>query len=60
MTICVAKKFVRYLRHTRAVAALEYAIVVGFSVVVFAAVFESFRSDITAAITALMRQLNGG
>ena len=59
MTTCVAKKFVRYLRNTRAVSALEYAILVGvFAVVVFAA-YETFRGNIREAITALARQLSG-
>ena len=34
MTTCVAKKFARYLRNTRAVSALEYAILVGIAAVV--------------------------
>ena len=59
MTTCVAKKFVGYLRNTRAVSALEYAIVVGIAVVVVVAAYETFRSDIREAVTALARQLNG-
>ena len=59
MTTCVAKKFACYLRNTCAVSALEYAVLVGvFAVVVFAA-YETFRSDIREAITALARQLSG-
>ena len=60
MTPCVAKKFARYLRNTRAVSALEYAIVVGVSAVAVSAAYETFRSDIKGAITALAQQLIGG
>ena len=42
MTTCVAKKFARYLRNTRAVSALEYAIVVGITVVVVFAAYATF------------------
>lgn len=53
-------KFVRYLRNTRAVSALEYAIVVGVSAVVLFAAYETFRGNIKGAITALAQQLTGG
>ncbi len=59
MTTCVAKKFVGYLRNTRAVSALEYAILVGIAVVVIFAAYETFRSDIREAATALGRSLSG-
>ena len=53
------ERFIRYLRHTRAVSALEYAILVGvFAVVIFAA-YETFRSDIREAVIAIGRQLSG-
>ena len=53
-------KLVRYLRHTRAVSALEYAIVVGVSAVVVSAAYETFKGNIKGAITALAQQLIGG
>ena len=59
MTTCIAKKFVGYLRNTRAVSTLEYALVVGVVVVVFFAAYETFRDDIKKTATALGRQLNG-
>ena len=53
------KKFA-HLRHTRAVSALEYAILVGvFAVVIFVA-YETFRSDIREAIIVIKRLLSGG
>ena len=60
MTPCVAKKFACYLRNTRAVSALEYAIVVGVSAVVVSAAYETFKGNLKAAITALAQQLIGG
>ena len=60
MTTCVAKKFACYLRHTRAVSALEYAILVGISVVVIFAAWETFKSEIRERIIAIERQLHGG
>ena len=48
-----------YLRHTRAVSALEYAIVVGVSAVVVSAAYETFKGNIKGAITALAQQLIG-
>ena len=59
MTPSVAKKFARYLRNTRAVAALEYAIVVGIGVVAVFAAYETFRGDIREAAAALARSLSG-
>ena len=59
MTTCVAKKFARYLRNTRAVSALEYAILVGIAVVVIFAAYETFRSDIRETVSALARSLSG-
>ena len=53
------KKFVGYLRSTRAVSALEYAIVVGITVVVVFAAYATFMSDIKEAATALARSLSG-
>ncbi len=53
------KQFAHYLRHTRAVSALEYAILVGIAAVILFAAYETFRSDIREAISALGRQLSG-
>ena len=53
------KKFAGYLRNTRAVSALEYAIVVGITVVVVFAAYATFMSDIKEAATALARSLSG-
>lgn len=53
------QKFARYLRSTRAVSALEYAIVVGIAVVAVVGAYEAFRSDIIAAMTALRQQIGG-
>ena len=53
------KHLARYLRNTRAVSALEYAIVVGITVVVIFAAYETFRNDIRETVSALGRQLNG-
>ena len=59
MTTYVAKKFACYLRHTRAVSALEYAVLVGIAIVVIFVVYETFRGDIRKAITIFVRQLSG-
>ena len=48
-----------YLRSTRAVSALEYAIVAGITVVAVAGAYQAFRADITAAMTALAQQVSG-
>ena len=53
-----AERFVCYLRHTCAVSALEYAILVGIVAVVIFAAYETFRRDIIDAVTALARQLS--
>ena len=60
MTTCAAKRFACYLRNTRAVSALEYAILVGVAAVVIFAVYENFRSDIREAIIVMKRLLSGG
>ena len=59
MTTCAAKKFACYLRDTRAVSALEYAILGGVVVVVILVAYENFRDDIREAITTLVWQLRG-
>ena len=60
MTTCVAKKFACYLRNTRAVSALEYAILVGVAAVVIFAVYENFRGYIREAIIVIKWLLSGG
>ena len=47
------KKFVHYLRHNRAVSALEYAILVGAIAVAMGAALVTFSGNITAALTAI-------
>ena len=47
------KKFVHYLRHNRAVSALEYAILVGVIAVAIAVALNSFSSDIKAGMDAI-------
>ena len=59
MTIYAAKRFACYLRDTRAVSALEYAVLGGIAVVVIIVAYETFRSDIREAITTLVWQLRG-
>ena len=54
------QEFARYLGSTRAVSALEYAIVAGLLVVAVAGAYEVFRSDIVAAMTVLNQQIGGG
>lgn len=53
-----AKKLAFYLRHTRAVSALEYAIVVGIAAVALFAAYETFRSDIKEVVSTLAQQLS--
>ena len=47
------KKFVHYLRHNRAVSALEYAILVGAIAVAMGAALTAFGTQITAALNAI-------
>ncbi len=54
------QKFACYLCSTRAVSALEYALVVGISVVAVAGAYEAFRADIVALMTTLGQQIGGG
>ena len=44
------KKFIHYLRATRAVSALEYAILVGVIAVAMAAAMATFSTDLTTAL----------
>ncbi len=59
MTTRAAKKFACYLWNTRAVSALEYAVLVGIAAVVIVATYENFRSDIREAIIAIKWLLSG-
>ncbi len=54
------RKFACYLHSTRAVSALEYAIVIGVTSVAVAGAYEAFRADIVASMTALGQQIGGG
>ena len=44
------KKFIHYLRHTRAVSALEYAIMVGIITVAMAAAITAFTGNLETAL----------
>lgn len=44
------KKFIHYLRHTRAVSALEYAILVGVVTVAMAVAIGTFTDDLKSAL----------
>ena len=52
-----AKGFARYLRTTRAVSALEYAILVGVIAVAMAAALATFGDNITAGMKAIGDQI---
>lgn len=52
-----AKYLVRYLRGTRAVAAMEYAIIVGVIVVGVGAAVFAFQDEITTLITDVTTDL---
>ena len=47
------KKPVRYLRHTRAVSALEYAILVGAIAVAMATALATFSNQLTNALNSI-------
>ena len=51
------KKFVHYLRHNRAVSALEYAILVGAIAVAMAAAMTTFSGQIQSALTNIGDQI---
>ena len=50
MTTGVAKKVTRYLRHTRAMSALEYAMLVGIIAAVIATAIGAFSGNLGTAI----------
>ena len=52
------KKFIHYLRHTRAVSALEYALLVGIIVVAMAAAMATFTDQIENALTDIGSKVN--
>ena len=47
------KKFIHYLRHNRAVSALEYAILVGIIAVAMAAALTAFTGNLTTALDSI-------
>ena len=47
------KKFVHYLRHNRAVSALEYAILVGIIAVAMAGALTAFTGNLTTALNSI-------
>ncbi len=47
------KKFAHYLRNTKAVSALEYALLVGLVAVAIGAALVTFSGDIQTAITGI-------
>ena len=47
------KKFIHYLRHTRAVSALEYAIMVGIITVAMAAAITAFTGNLETALKSI-------
>ena len=51
------KKFVRYLRNTKAVSALEYAILLGIIAVAIAAVLATLGDDIETGVGAIGDQV---
>lgn len=53
------QKLACYLRNTRAVSALEYALVIGIMAVTIFGAYQAFKNDITAAMTDLGRQIGG-
>ena len=53
------RKFAHYLRHNRAVSALEYAILVGAIAVAMAAALNTFSSEIRSALTSIGSEVGG-
>ena len=52
-------QFARYLRNTRAVSALEYAILTGIIATVLAGAFATFTKSIETAIEDIATQVSG-
>ena len=59
MTLCVAKKVAHYLRNTRAVSALEYAILIGMIAVAISTALVAFSGNITTVVTAVGTKVQG-
>lgn len=53
------KGMLRYLRSTRAVSALEYAILVGIVATAIAAALATFSADISTALTKMGTSISG-
>ena len=53
----IVKYWVQYLRGTQAIAAMEYAIIVGVVVVGLAAAAATFNTNVTAFITRMSGKL---
>ena len=53
MTACTAKKSAHYLRNTRAVSALEYAILMGIMALVISAALVTFSGNITPVLSLI-------
>ena len=53
MTTCAAKKSPRYLRNTRAVSALEYAILMGIIALTISAALVTFSGNITPVLSLI-------
>ena len=53
MTTQYTKKFTRYLRNTKAVSAMEYAILVGIIAVAMGTALAAFGTSITAGMKAI-------
>lgn len=49
------KEFVHYLRHTRAVSALEYAILVGAVAVAMAAAMTAFTGELESTLESIAK-----
>lgn len=50
---CYTKQFAHYLRHTRAVSALEYAMLIGVIAVAISAALVTFSGNITPVLTSI-------
>ena len=55
----IVKYWVQYLRGTQAIAAMEYAIIVGVVVVGIAGAVATFNTNITALITRVSTAVTG-
>ena len=53
------KKFAHYLRNTRAVSALEYAILTGIIATILAGAFATFSQNMETAIKDIATQVSG-